>query len=69
MGVLMHGLVGRLGPFDRFFADTARDFLGAFQCGGETLRASPTFSPATSAVAAIKALASWASVPMSLLDS
>src|ERR1035437_2948303 len=32
-----HGFVGGFGAFDRFVADTARDFLGAVQCGGETL--------------------------------
>src|ERR1035441_5269708 len=36
VGMLMHRLVGRFGAFDCFVADTARDFLGAFQRDGET---------------------------------
>jgi len=34
--MFMHGFVGRLGPGNRLVADTARDFLGAIQRGGET---------------------------------
>src|ERR1017187_1855800 len=34
--IVTHGFVGSFRAFDRFVADTARDFLGAFQRGGET---------------------------------
>ncbi len=64
--LITHSLVGSFRAFDRFVADTARDFLGAIQRGGQTLASFPTFSPATSAVAVIKARASSASVARSL---
>src|ERR1035438_5874038 len=34
--IVTYGFVGSFRAFDRFVADTARDFLGAFQRGGET---------------------------------
>src|SRR5580658_11192738 len=37
IGMLMHGLVHRLGALDRFVADASGHFLGFFQRGGETL--------------------------------
>ena len=67
IGMFMHGLISRLCALDRLLAGAAINFLPAFQCGGETFAASPTFSPATSAVATIKARASSARVPMSSL--
>src|ERR1017187_5564190 len=38
-----HGFVRGFRAFDRFVADTARNFLGAFQRGGETLAGVPDF--------------------------
>ena len=38
-----HGFVGSFRAFDRFVANTARDFLAAFQRGGETLAGFPDF--------------------------
>jgi hypothetical protein len=39
----MHGFVGGLRGLDCFVADTARDFFGVFQCGGETPAGFPDF--------------------------
>ena len=43
IGMLVHGLVRSFCAFDRFVADAARDFLGAFQSSGETLAGFPDF--------------------------
>jgi hypothetical protein len=43
VGVLMHGFVGGLRCLNCFVADTARDFFGVFQCGGQTLAGFPDF--------------------------
>jgi hypothetical protein len=38
-----YDVVGSFGPFHRFVADTARDFLGAIQRGGKTFAGFPDF--------------------------
>ena len=65
--MLVHGLVRGFDALDRLLAHSAKELFAAFQCSGEAPRASLTSSPATSAVAATKARASSAKVPMSLL--
>jgi hypothetical protein len=45
IGMLMHGLVGRLGTFDRLLADAPVDFLAAFQGGGQPLAGVADFFP------------------------
>jgi len=41
IGMFPHGFVGSFRAFDRFIADTACDFLGAFQRGGEAFAGLP----------------------------
>jgi len=65
--MLSHDLVGRLGTFNRLVARATVEFLAAFQRRTEPFARFATFSPATSAVAAIRARASSARVPTSLL--